>query len=112
MDMAAMQPWALSTGPMRPILEAKGGNHPANPRRFPMTSQTLTPDASFPVRPLSAGPGAAFVRAMRRLSGGSQAARCAAEAERLFALSDAELARRGLSRDRVLSHAFARFLHL
>jgi hypothetical protein len=39
-------------------------------------------------------------------------ARCRREAERLFALSDEELARRGLSRDRVINHAFRRYLHL
>lgn len=40
----------------------------------------------------------------------SDAMRCAREAERLLALSDAELARRGLTRDAVISHAFARYL--
>lgn len=35
---------------------------------------------------------------------------CAREAERLFALSDEELALRGLTRDQVIPHAFARLL--
>jgi hypothetical protein len=73
-----------------------------------MTMQTATPD----ITGRFAGSGAAFIRAMQRLSSRSRIARCAAEAERLFALSDAELARRGLTRDRVLTHAFAPFLHL
>ena len=33
--------------------------------------------------------------------------RRAREAERLFQLSDIELARRGLTRDRIIQHAFA-----
>lgn len=36
--------------------------------------------------------------------------RCKREAERLFAMSDADLAKRGLTRDRVINHAFARYL--
>lgn len=36
--------------------------------------------------------------------------RCKREAERLFSMSDAELARRGLTRDRVIQHAFAGYL--
>jgi hypothetical protein len=35
---------------------------------------------------------------------------CAREADRLFALSDEELARLGLTRDRVINHAFRRYL--
>ena len=42
----------------------------------------------------------------------SPAARCAEEAERLFELSDAELAKLGLTRDRVIHHAFRQYLHL
>ena len=42
----------------------------------------------------------------------SPAARCAQEAERLFALSDAELAQRGLTRGRVIQHAFRQFTYL
>ncbi len=40
----------------------------------------------------------------------SDAMRCRREAERLFALSDAELAKLGLTRDRIIHHAFARYL--
>lgn len=36
--------------------------------------------------------------------------RCSREADRLFRLSDAELARLGLTRDRIIPHAFARYL--
>lgn len=38
------------------------------------------------------------------------AAQCAREAERLLALSDQELAKRGLQRDEVIRHAFASYL--
>lgn len=37
-------------------------------------------------------------------------ARCAREAERLFGLSDAELAKRGLTRDGIVAHAFRRYM--
>ncbi len=40
----------------------------------------------------------------------SHAMRCNREAERLFRLSDGELARLGLTRDRIVHHAFARYL--
>lgn len=46
----------------------------------------------------------------RIIADSSGAARSAREAERLFRLSDAELARMGLTRDRVIHHAFARYL--
>jgi hypothetical protein len=39
-------------------------------------------------------------------------ARCSREAERLFALSDEELARRGLTRDRVINYAFRHYISL
>jgi len=42
----------------------------------------------------------------------STVARCAREAERLSALSDAELAGMGLTRDRVVQHAFRRYIHM
>jgi hypothetical protein len=51
--------------------------------------------------------GEAYVALARR----SPAARCAEEAERLFALSDEELARMGLTRDRVIHHAFRHYLY-
>ena len=37
--------------------------------------------------------------------------RCSREAERLFQLSDAELAKLGIRRDGVVNHAFARYLY-
>ncbi len=40
----------------------------------------------------------------------SHGARCAEEAKRLFALSDEQLARRGLRRDEVIQHAFRGFM--
>jgi hypothetical protein len=48
-----------------------------------------------------------FGAAMVENSGGM---RCSREAERLSQLSDAELARLGLTRDRIVQHAFARYL--
>jgi hypothetical protein len=63
-------------------------------------------------RPLSlfSGIGASVLDAFVALGRRSPAARCAEEAERLFALSDAELARKGLTRDRVIHHAFRHYL--
>jgi hypothetical protein len=72
-----------------------------------MTTETLTTHRS-----LIAGIGDALVNAYVKLSRRSPAARCAEEAERLFALSDAELAKLGLTRDRVIHHAFRQYLHL
>lgn len=42
----------------------------------------------------------------------SSANRCRLEAERLSALSDAELAQIGLKRDEIMHHAFRRYLYL
>lgn len=44
------------------------------------------------------------------LARNSQGWACAREVERLSALSDAELAKLGLTRDRIVQHAFASFL--
>jgi hypothetical protein len=44
------------------------------------------------------------------LANTSQAARCAREAERLFAMSDEELLKRGLTRDRAIQYAFSPYL--
>jgi hypothetical protein len=41
----------------------------------------------------------------------SNAHECSLEAQRLMALSDAELARHGLRRDQVVQHAFRRIMH-
>jgi hypothetical protein len=56
--------------------------------------------------------GAGFVWAMKRMSGANSAAAGKREAERLFALSDAELAREGLTRDRILTRAYSRLFHV
>jgi hypothetical protein len=57
---------------------------------------------------------AAIAKAARRFGAivveSSDAMRCSREAERLSQLSDAELARLGLTRDRIVQHAFARHL--
>ena len=57
------------------------------------------------IRPF-AGIAAAFQYAFAFLERNSRGARGAREAERLFAMSDAELAELGISRDRILFHAF------
>jgi hypothetical protein len=54
--------------------------------------------------------GHALVRAAELIGSMSAAARCGREVERLMALSDAELAARGLSRDRIVHHVLARFM--
>jgi hypothetical protein len=72
-----------------------------------MTTETLTTRRS-----LFAGLGDALANAYVKLCQSSPAARCAEEAERLFALSDEDLAKLGLTRDRVIYHAFRRYLHL
>jgi len=74
-----------------------------------MTAQTTVHDAT---RRIFAGVGTAITAIGETIANASQAARCAREAERLFALSDLELARRGLARDQIIQHAFRRYLHL
>ena len=73
-----------------------------------MTTETLT---TAP-RSLFAGLADALVACYVRLASRSPAGRCAAEAERLFALTDQELAQLGLTRDRVIQHAFRQYLHV
>ncbi len=72
-----------------------------------MTANSNTARAA---RPLLAGLGDAIAGFIEAIARSSHAARCAEEAERLFALSDAELARRGLTRDRIIQHAFRAYL--
>ena len=54
---------------------------------------------------------AAFAAVMRFLGDLSNARRCAAQAERLMALSDSELARLGLKRDEIVAYAFRNHMH-
>jgi hypothetical protein len=49
-------------------------------------------------------------RVFDALTSASGAMRCAREAERLQMLSDAELAKLGLTRDRIVHHAFRHYL--
>jgi len=70
-----------------------------------MRTETLTARRS-PLATIGVAIGDFFLRIAHR----SPAARCAQEAERLFALSDADLARLGLTRDRVIQHAFKSYL--
>lgn len=52
----------------------------------------------------------AMGRFLEHLVSNSHAMRCSREAEYLFTLSDVELSRRGLTRDRIVHHPFARYL--
>jgi hypothetical protein len=53
---------------------------------------------------------AGFASFMTALASYSTAAACARECERLMALSDEQLAARGLTRDGIVRHAFARYI--
>ena len=54
----------------------------------------------------------AFLRGVARgIAETSDLARCARQAERLSALSDAELARRGIDRGQIIQHAFRRYMY-
>lgn len=74
-----------------------------------MTAQART---TVPGHSILAGitRGARFVFDM--FAHASIGARCAREAERLSAMSDAELARRGLRRDQIIRHAFGPYFAL
>jgi hypothetical protein len=54
----------------------------------------------------------AVVDFLATLGQASDLGRRAAAAERLYALSDAELARLGLTRERILHHVFGPYLHV
>jgi hypothetical protein len=72
-----------------------------------MTSQTLRIPHFRDVLAALGRAGGSFFEALASASG---AMRCAREAERLQMLSDAELAKRGLTRDRIVHHAFRSYL--
>jgi hypothetical protein len=55
--------------------------------------------------------GAIFAAIMQVLCDLSKARQCAAEVERLMALPDAELERRGLRRDEIVSYAFRNYMN-
>ena len=58
-----------------------------------------------------AGIGAGFAAVMRFLCDLSSARRCALEVEQLMALSDAELARRGIRRGEIVSYVMRNHMH-
>jgi hypothetical protein len=60
---------------------------------------------------IGAGIGAGFAAVMRFLCDLSAARRCAIEVEQLMALPDAELARRGLKRDEIVSYVLRSHMH-
>jgi hypothetical protein len=68
---------------------------------------TMTLTATGTDRPTGAGVREAFARLIETLANASLGARRMREANGLFALDDDELARRGLSRDRIVHHVFA-----
>jgi hypothetical protein len=78
-------------------------------RRFPMAVQAIqkTNHRSF-----LAGIGARLEAFLEFAYQSSRMARMSAEVERLQALSDDQLARRGLSRDGIVRHVFGPYLHL
>jgi hypothetical protein len=105
--MAAMQSRLLSVNGLAAILPLKGGFPTIEPRRFAMTAQTTN---ATPIRSAFA-PVVALGRGLYGLFATTAAAlRCAREAERLFGLSDAELAKLGLRRDEIVQHAFATYV--
>ena len=71
---------------------------------------TRTNAHSHQPRPLFAGLGSRLKAVLAAIADASQVARCAREVEHLSRLSDAELARRGLTRDRIVQHAFRHYL--
>jgi hypothetical protein len=100
--MAVLQIPRLSSVGWRPILPRREEIHLE--RRFPMTAQTL----AAPAHPWLA----AISDALFALSERSEIARRAKLAERLYAMTDDELAAIGLTRGEVLRHAFGPYLHL
>jgi hypothetical protein len=73
-----------------------------------MTMQTI----ETPIRSLSSRFGDRLMALMGFIGERSAAAACARQAEALFKLSDEDLAKRGLRRDEVIQHAFARYLYI
>ena len=89
-----------------------GGNPQAYGRRFPVATTTLqTAPPRDTGRALLDSIRAGFAAVTRFVRAFSNARRCAAEVERLLALPDAELKRRGLRRDEIASYAFRRYMH-
>lgn len=71
---------------------------------------TVQSTNATPIRSVFA-PVAALGRGVYGLFATTAAAlRCAREAERLFGLSDAELAKLGLRRDAIVQHAFSTYI--
>jgi hypothetical protein len=73
---------------------------------------TATTTTARPARPVLGRIRSAAAAAFNALAEYSQAAQCAREAQRLFAMSDGELAKRGLTRDRIIQHAFGPYLDI
>lgn len=63
-----------------------------------------------PARSVLESLGAAVARLAHALAENSTAMHCKREADRLSAMSDAELAGLGLTRDRIIAHAFRRYM--
>lgn len=71
----------------------------------------LTATQTLVLAPL-AGIGSALASAIVFLGDNSRGARAAREAERLYAMSDAELAEIGLHRDQILYRAFGPMIYI
>jgi hypothetical protein len=101
-----MPHWRLSAARYAPTLLTR--EETRNLMRFPMTAHLNHADSRF--RVVIAAIGEAARRFGAAVAANSEAMRCSREAERLFGLSDAELAKLGLTRDRIVHHAFRRYL--
>lgn len=76
-----------------------------------MTTTTFDYARAYTRTPAPAVGTAGLLGFLEWLSRFSAGAKCAREAEILSQRSDAELARRGLTRDRIVHHAFQRFIY-
>jgi hypothetical protein len=54
--------------------------------------------------------GARFLAVVKAMANASHGMKCASEAERLFSLSDTELARRGITREGIIRFAFRGYI--
>jgi hypothetical protein len=104
--MTGLPERALPRGALRPHFPSREETCLQPQEVSEMTTQT---NAQNQTLPLFAGLGARLKSVLAAIAGASQLAKCAREAEVLARLSDAELARRGLTRDRIIEHAFRHY---
>jgi hypothetical protein len=73
---------------------------------------TATTTNAHPAHPVFGRIRSAAAAVFSALAEYNHAAHCAREAERLFRMSEQELAKRGLTRDRMVHHAFGPYLYI